>query len=200
MTRELSSEVKNAISAQNSETIYFFKINFYNSAVKAEEPMYLSTGSNDMDWNGATWVAIGGNLHFNTIQESTDLSNNGTEINLPGVNRTLIALVQGKLFIGREIQIYLVKISAVTRKIIVDPKLIFQGNMNGGFEIKDTPPTGNEIGKTDISCRAISEISDFDRVNGMQSNVVSHQRWYYGDTFFRHVEATMDAKINWASD
>ncbi len=62
-------------------------------------------------------------------------------------------------------------------------------------------PEGSSDNKTaKIVVRPSSRLSELKRMNGVRTNVFSHQRKSAGDTFFQTVPETMGKRIFWGSE
>lgn len=141
------------------------------------------------------WVGVGGNLTFRTITESNDLAAQGTDIILSGVDQSLIALLLQKKYIGRHCMVFLAHINS-NGVVVSDPKMIFWGRMNGGYDVEENRDTETP-GTVDISLRAVDRMGDLNLVRGIQTNLESHQKIDPTSTFFKYVDTVAGKIIRW---
>jgi hypothetical protein len=81
----------------------------------------------------------------------------------------------------------------------VDPVIMFQGPMNGGFQIGES--RGDFGGGTvDITGGFTSRLDELVKVRGIRCNVASHQSMLSTastDTFFQNVDSLAQRKVFW---
>lgn len=204
--RDLTSGMNTAVAAQTGEIVFFYKFDFYNESTELEDAQYFCSAPHDITTTSAlvfsplslatyTWTGIGGNLGFKSVQESTDLAGNGVDITLGGVLASTITLILGRAYIGRTNKIWMGHINS-SGAIIADPKLIFSGRMNGGFEI-DEKRNEDAIGTIDINCRCTDRLGDLNVVKGIQTNEESHQKYQPGDRWFSFVQSLVGKTVRW---
>lgn len=155
----------------------------------------LCTAPHDISWDSKTWSGIGGNIGFEAVQEGSDLSSFQTNIILSGVDQTVIAIILSKKYIGRECIIWRGHIGS-DGLIIADPILLFWGEMNGGFKIRQRKNEGKP-GTVEIIGTMTDQLGSLEVVNGVQTNVESHQRIAPGDEFMRNVPSLMTKNVLW---
>lgn len=171
----------------------------YYSNVSGTATFKLSTGLEfqiaDNTQLSRKWQGIGGNLSFRSITESTDLAAQGTDIVLSGVDQTIIAVLLQKKCVGRYCRIFLAHFNS-SAVIISEPKMIFWGRMNGGFET-DENRDDDAPGTVDITLRSVDRMGDLTRVKGIQTNLESHQKLYPNSKFFEYVDSVAGKIIKW---
>lgn len=146
---------------------------------------YLATAFHNLSWDSKTWIALGGNLSYDVIREGSDLSGYGITLFLSGVDQTAISLILGKKYIGRDCKVWFAHMGS-DGQIVADPKLMFWGKMNGGFEIRERRDDQGP-GTVDVIGRMMDRFGELTLVRGIQCNVESHQRIFPGDEFFNQV-------------
>lgn len=158
-------------------------------------PVYMTTASCNITWNSLTWLGVGGNLTFNGINETSDLSGYGANLTLSGVDLTVPALILLKKYIGRLCTLWKAYLNE-SGTIINDPYQLYSGLMNGGFKIKENkgdesiPPSVTiDLGLTDGG-------GNRSQIRGTQMNTASHQKWSSGDEFFRNVPGLRRKTVN----
>lgn len=154
---------------------------------------YLTTAFHNITWDSKTWIALGGNLSYDVIREGSDLSGYGITLFLSGVDQTAIALILGKKYIGRDCKVWFAHMGS-DGQIVADPKLVFWGKMNGGFEIRERHDD-RIPGTVDVIGRMTDRFGELTLVRGIQCNVESHQRVFSGDEFFSHVPSLMTKTV-----
>ena len=190
--RPLSPAMLAAIGALAGEMCYLMSFAFDSGVV------YLTTASADLTVNGETWLAIGGAITFGGITEAGDLSASQVDITVSGVNTSVIAVLLGSPYVYRTAQIYLVGFDPVTRAVLGSPVLLFQGLMNGGFQIKETRKAAEgHAGTVEVIARVAERVALLDQREGIQTNVPSHNLLYPGDLFFSFVTQLANAPVSW---
>lgn len=158
----------------------------------------LCTAPHDMSWDSKTWSGVGGNIGFEAIQEGSDLSSFQTNVVLSGVDQTVIAIILSKKYIGRECIVWRGHIGS-DGLIVADPVLLFWGEMNGGFKIRHMKNEGKP-GTVEVVGTMTDQLGSLEVVNGVQTNVESHQRIAPGDEFMRNVPSLMMKNVIWGED
>lgn len=100
MTRTIDAAVLRAFQARLSRRIHLLELQFSGGTV------YFTTGVADVEWNGHTWVAIGGALAIGAVQETHDPDAQATELQLGGVDQSVIAVILSELSRGRQVNIW----------------------------------------------------------------------------------------------
>lgn len=148
------------------------------------QSVYVCTAAQNIIYDGKTWTGIGGNMTFDKVSSTNDLSSYGVNITLSGVDRSIIALILQKKYIGRVCKMYLMQFKD-DGTIDGTPLLLFWGFANGGFKI--TENFTNDIPTCTVVARMTDRLGEVEVVTGIQTNLASHQKISPGDTFFRNV-------------
>jgi len=189
MPRELTTAMKTAMAAQTGTIVHFISMVFSGGTA------YLTTAPRDVLWNSQTWEGIGGVLSFEPIEESPDGRATGTTVQISAVDQTILAAILGQNFRGRKIEIYEAHVDDAG-DIIADPMLCFEGFMNAGVEIRETRRE-RAGGTVDIRLRVVSRVAELSRINGIRTNIASHQTYYSDDTFFQNTPGIAHREIVW---
>lgn len=192
MTRTLSGSMVTAAQSDEGEGFHLISLEFSGGTI------YLTTAPHDITWSGDTYVAVGGHLGFEVVQETTDLTGQGVRLTLDGVDQTIIALLLAQNYIGRTAIVRQGHIDS-SGDVIVDPVTLFSGLLNSRFEIdesRDPESSGTVIVRTTI----VSPLVSFRQQRGIRMTLASHQHHYPGDTIMRHVSTISARKVYWGRD
>ena len=176
MTRTLHANMVTAAQAETGEIFYLLSFAFSTATT------YLTTASNNVAWDGNTYLAVGGHLSFEAIQETGDLNAQSVRVVLDGVDQTIITDILGQNHIGRTAIIRIAHFTSAGA-IESNPYQSFSGVMNGGFKIEET--FDREAGTCRVSTVLSSSLTRLRGRRGIWTNVASHSAVYSGDTFFR---------------
>src|SRR3990167_4516558 len=179
MGRTITAGMQTAIAGESSAIAHFIELQFSGGTIR------LVTAPHDISWNSLTWVGIGGALSFDSVSESGDINAAGLIMSLSGVDQTILAALLGQFYIGRTVQIWLAHFDTAGA-IVADPLLLFNGKMNGGFEIEEAR-NQDRPGTVTITSKLSDRISDLAIRKGLQMSLDSHQKLFATDTFFRFV-------------
>jgi hypothetical protein len=165
-----------AMAAERGEQVLLLQMEFSGGTV------FLSSASQPIEYNGNAYLGIGGAFTFSNLTESADLSGNGLEVKVSGVNQGVMALILEQHYIG-----YPVSLSVAAfdddGTIIGDALALFQGYMNGGWTIEEERPEQGG-GAVTITGRFTDRLSMLNERRGIQANTGSHGIWSPGDIFF----------------
>lgn len=129
--RNFSSDVLAALQAESgTERTFLIKFDFSSG------PLYMSTGSRDLDWDGQTWTAVGGGLAIGQIEESGDLKGTGVDVVLSGVDPSIIATLLSQNWRGRTMQVWQAVLDPVTG-LVLDAIDLFSGLQLDNYEIEE---------------------------------------------------------------
>lgn len=194
MVRTLTSGMQTAIAAQGSEIAHLLVMVFDGGTVR------LTDAAHDIDYGGNTYTAFGGLLRFEAIQESPDFDSQGLDLEIDGVDQTIIAELLADKYIGRLATLYRVHFGA-DGLIVSDPVTLFVGYMNNAWEVEEKfTPDG--VGYCTVKTRFSSPMAKFDQWRGIRADTQSHQHAIGDDTdtFMRHIAALPEGNIGWVSE
>lgn len=189
MPRDLTAAMQASIELQDGpHVVWLMEAEFSGGTVR------ICTASADIDWNGATWEAVGGSVRADAINEDADSEAQGVAITLPAVDQTLVQKLLTEHTIGRGIVIWKAHLDDSTGEIVVDPMLAFDGEMNDDWAIK----TNRVAGTSEIVGRAVSRVGRSATRSILRRNPESHGRFYPDDTFYEYVETLAASQFEWA--
>jgi hypothetical protein len=184
-------EILQAIEKDSAEFVHLIEMNF------GAGPVRVNTGAQDLNWNGFTWQAVGGLMEIGGIEETNDGKGQGLDLKLSGVDQTILAVLLTSDYRGRTAKIYRAHLNTAAGTVIENPLLLFQGLQLSAFQV-DESQDSRKGGTVTISTR-LSGYFGVERVRGIQTNVISHQHEYAGETFFQHTASLATAKIYWGT-
>lgn len=189
MTRDLSGAMVTAAQSDEGEVFHLISLEFSGGT------SFLTTAPHDIAWGGDTYIAVGGHLGFEVVQETTDLTGQGVRLTLDGVNQTIISPLLAQSYIGRTAMVRQGHIDS-SGDIIVDPVTLFSGLLNSAFEIdesRDPETSGTVIVRTTI----VSPLVSFRQQRGIRMTLASHQHHFPNDTIMRHISTISARKVYW---
>ncbi len=200
MTRSLTSGMQAAIAAERGTIAHLFELDASGGTLR------LATTPHDVVWGGYTWQGIGGALTFDVVTEQTDLSGQGTNLTLSGVDQTIIATILTNNVRGREAVVYLVHFDA-DLQIGDDRLVLYRGFLNGQVQISEHRETESlAAGSVTVTTRIVTRLDELGQVRGARSNVGSlrdmlRRGGFTGtalnDTFFLLVPRLQNVPIYW---
>lgn len=188
--RNLSAGTIAHLSAEQGERVFLVALEFSSGTVR------MSTGSRNLDWNGFTWEAVGGNLQVGQIQESPDAKGQGCDIILSGVSQAITAQLLTSHFRGRSMwagEAILNQTSGAVDDVIQ----LIDGLQLDNYEVEEKT-SSRGVGTVDIKTRIRHRLM-VDEYRGIRANVHAHQHYFTGDTFFRHVASISARRLFWGT-
>ncbi len=198
MTRTLNSPVDDV----RGEFVYLYELVHSGGTVR------WTNASVDIVALTFTWTAIGGGLVHGVIQETGERRSQGVELNLYGVDQTLISIVLGNNFRGYPFKIYLLHFDPDTG-VQDTPDLLLEGRQNSDFTIVETrDPENAEVGGTvEVTTRITADLAEIDQVVSVRASVASHEEMIRrsgvaspDDKFFERVPTLVGVDISWGED
>lgn len=186
----MQNDFLTAISSDKAEMVHLLQFEFDTGIVS------LSTGAQDLSWNSTTWEAVGGLLEFGGVQETSDGKGQGVDVKLSGVDQSLLAILLGAKYRGRYAMIWRAYLDQTTGQFVGDPVKIFQGLQLNPYTVEEQRE--RHSGNVTISTRLTGYLG-VERVRGIQSNLISHQHEFAGDTFFKNAAALANSKVYWGT-
>lgn len=192
MTRDIQASTLSSLQSDSATEVWLLELEFGGGTT------YITTASDDILYGGNTYVAVGGNLRSDGIEESIDRASEGVNLKISGVDLSIVSEILTELTIGRGARIYLAHLNETTGAITGDPVLLFEGEMSDGFSITGTRDLETGGGAT-IEARLISKMSRFSTRRGIRMNMESHQRFFAGDLGFEFVPVLKGRTIVWGN-
>lgn len=178
------------VEQDSAEFVHLLELNFASGAIR------LCTAAQDIFWNFQTWEAIGGLLEMGGIEETTDGKGQGVDLKLSGVDQTVLSVLLSSQYRGRAVKLWRAHLDSTTGLLGGEPLLLFQGLQLSPYTIEETREFGG--GTVTVSTR-VSGYFGVERVRGIQSNLMSHQHHFAGDTFFKNTALLANVKIHWGT-
>jgi hypothetical protein len=190
MTRNLTAGIVTAIEGDNAEFVHLVALDFSGGT------FYITTAAQDISWSSQTWTAVGGALVVGNVEESSDASGQGIDLQLSGVDQTILSALLSNDFRGRTCQVYRAHLDTSTGTIIADPVLLFEGLQLSPYEVTERTDATKGGGTVTIKTRIKGRMG-VDRTRGIWSNLASHQHFYATDTFWQNAAALANKEITW---
>jgi hypothetical protein len=176
------------VFVQSLEVAHLLELEFSDGWVR------LTTAPQDLAYLGDTWESIGGVLSFGGIEESADVKAHSVDITLSGVDQTVMALLLGSEYRGRQALIYRVYYDRTLGTVLGQPVRLFKGLQLSPYTVQESRT--REYGTVTIQTRLLSFLG-VERVRGIMASLPSHQHYFAGDLFFQHVASIANSPIYW---
>lgn len=195
MARTLNSPVND----QRAEFVYLYEINHSGGILR------LTNASFDITALSVSWTALGGRLVHGGAPDTGSNKGQGIELQLFGVDQSIISAIQNNQFRGRLIKIYLLHFDVATG-VQDTPDLIFQGRQNGDYTIREDRDFDSEEsgGVVTVSTRISADLAEINIKKSIRCNVASHTEFLRragqstpSDDFFIRVPTLMGKNIYW---
>lgn len=169
-----------------------------NATLVSARLVYAGTGAPQIQSarlvRAATFEAIGGNLQIGSVEESPDPGSQGIELQLSGVDQTIIAALLSNSFRGRVVKIWRAYLDSMTGQVLPDPLMLLEGLQLDPYQV--TEDRSRKGGTVTVKTRIRGRMG-VDRVRGIWASVTSHQHVYPGDTFFQNAASIGNTPIYW---
>jgi hypothetical protein len=186
VSRTITAAALAALQGQQAEIAHLLSLAFSGGTIR------FTSGPHDVSWGGFTWSAAGGAMSFEAVMETPDPSGQRLRITLDGVQLTAISALLAQSYIGRLGTLRRAYLNSAGT-IIVDPITLFTGYMNAPWEVSED--WDNHWAK--VTTELVSPLAVFQQVRGITADLTSHQRWFTGDTFFKHMLDKPDGDFGW---
>ncbi len=191
MVRTLTAGMVTAAAAAEGDLLHLISLAFSGGT------LFVTTAPHDVVFSGDTYVAVGGHLGFDVVQESGDLTGQGVRITLDGVDQTVISPLLAQNYIGRTATVYQAHMDSAGA-LVADPVLLFEGLLNSSFRVVESrDPDGG--GTVVVTTTVVSPLVSFRQRRGIRATLASHQHHFSGDTFFKHISTISGRKVYWGA-
>lgn len=184
---------------QRAEFVYLYDLEY------SDGWLYLTNAAADIDANGVTYSAVGGNLIHEAAQETEDQRSQGVDLTLFGVDQTIISQVLTARFRGYRARIWLYGTNLETAAVEGGPHLIFRGLQLSDYSV--TEDRAEDGGKVEVKTRLSSKLGAVNMRRGVRANPDSHNEMLRragvaspSDTAFDRVLTLMNRPIYWGTD
>jgi len=186
MTRGFSTDINNALQAQNVNLVMFAKLEFPSGTI------YVHNGLGTYNWDSQNWLGVGDLGSISKVEEGVDVSPYAITLTLSGLDATISGAALTEDYFMHPVTIYLGVLD--TSDILIDtPTQVWAGFMD------QMNLTVGADGGDAIQLIAESELSRFDKSKNLMYTNANQQQRYSGDLFFSHIHKVEGAKIKWGS-
>jgi len=186
VSRTLTAAALAQIQSQRAEVIHLLSLGFSGGTIR------FTSGSNNVDWGGNTYSAAGSAMSFEGVNETPDPSGQRLRITLDGVQLSAITPLLAQNYIGRLGTLRRAYINTAGT-IIADPIVLFTGYLNAPWEVSE-----DWDGRwAKVTTELVSPLAVFNQVRGLTADLTSHQRFFTGDTFFKHIVDKPQGDFGW---
>lgn len=173
MTRNLTSEVQDAIESDYVRPFFLYEGVFASSTLR------LWSGTGDLTWNSQTWLGNGWFAGIPVVPENNEIRSNGINVVLNGVPQALVSLIlsearhssTGRLWLG---------LFDDNGDIIEDPYLLFEGKLS-------SPRIDDSADGSEINLSYEDSLIVLQRASELRYNHESQQTLFPGDLGFAYV-------------
>lgn len=149
--------------------------------------VYATNFDRDIEFNGVTYLAIGGFLGVDTITETTSLEIGSVNLALSGVDRGFVAMLLQKNYIDKPVTIYRAMLdSAGLPAHVIE---VYRGYI-------DEPAIQDSLQDATVTVTVRHHFADFEKRSGRRTNNAEHQFYFPGDTSMSHADEGL-AELPW---
>lgn len=189
MPRDLTPAMQASLEQEpRRHVVWFIRAAFSDGDVR------LCTASEDIDWAGETWEAVGGTVKPGPIKEGGNTESEGLSIVLPSVSPILLQKLLTEHTIGRAIDVWKGHLDPETGQVVADPLVGFFGEMNDDWKSR----VDVEKRTASIQGRAVTRIGSSAVTPILRMNAVSQGRIHPGDLFYEFVPVLATKQVRWA--
>jgi len=183
MTRNLTQDFKNAITADHVPYLVFAELDFESG------PLRVCNAGYNFTWDGKTWLGVGHLGRIDGIKEEASLTAHGIKLTISGIPTEHVSKALGEHYQGKSCKVWLAPLDPVTYQPVSNPHMIFDGLM-------DTMDP--KIGKrATITVSAESILADWDRPRIRRYNHQDQIAEFPQDKGFQFVEKMADLTLIW---
>lgn len=168
------------LESSNPKGVAFVQLSFDSGTQR------LTTASTTIDWNGASWVGLGGLIEIEPARDTESTEVVGGRLRISGVPASAISQALTENIQGRAISIWFGIMSEALA--LVDVPLDFVGRMN-----RFTFKRGNPSAELELTFE--SELAIARRPKIRRFTNIDQQADYPGDTFFEQISRTKEMLI-----
>lgn len=184
MPRELSAPVLAQIEGSQQRYCHLFYGDWGAGGV-----IRLTDAAFNISHGGFTYLAVGGLLSFDPVEENPSLKVNELNVALTGQLPEILALIDNYSLIGIPVFVWRAYLDA-NGQVVGDPVVIFSGNTDGA-ELSE------ELDSASVGLKCRDDLSNFDKVRGRRTNDKEHRTKYPNDPCFEFVAPLVEKVIQW---
>lgn len=183
MPRSMTAGMSSEIGGTLLRPAFFVQIQF------GSETVYLWTGTQNIAWNGQTWLGVGALGSISTVEEGSNVEAKGVTLTLSGFDATLLTDVLVDFRLGLPVVVYLGLFDA-TGALIPDPITSWAGRTD--------QPTVEVTGETaSISINCESRLLSMNVAADRRYTNDDQQIESPGDEGFKFVAGIAEMQIYW---
>ena len=164
MVRTIHNNTKAAVQASQVVGFLMVKMEFGAGA-----SIFVNQTSQKFDYDGDTYLGVGGLGSINSVEEGTDLQNRPLNMEISGIDPTYLGAALNINYQNKPVTIYFVTLDE-NDAFIGDPVITFKGKIDTmSVQIEDNAR---------ISVRCTSDLADWERpADGRYTNVDQQSRF-----------------------
>jgi hypothetical protein len=183
MARDLTSAFISEITAGGLAPIGLIRAYFDSGTLN------LWTGIGDLVYNGVTYIGIISILSISEVQETKNLQANGLNIQLSGLDETILDIAEDEPYSGRSLEFYMACLDS-SGNVVADPYLFFEGFM----DVMKWKDDGRTI-TIDVSVENV--LISLERALDTKYTPEDQKRDYPTDTFFDFIADIQNKEVTW---
>lgn len=183
MSRLLSTEMQAVASAEVVRPIYLIDMEFTAGELN------LWSGNGILTYNSKDYVGAGDLLSIGSIQENSELTANGINLQLSGVKQSLLNIARDDPYQGRPLTVYLGAFDEAG-DIISSPVLVFSG-------IMDTMTITDSGAESTIGVTAENKLIAFEKSAVRRFTNEDQKIDYPNDKGFEYVTKIQNLEVVW---
>lgn len=183
MSRDLTAAMQSEVQAANVRPVIFAELAFRSSTLR------LCNRGYDISWDSQTWLGNGWLRPIRVIPESAELQAGGIQVELSGVDSSLMSLVLSEADQSKTGKIWLGFLDA-SGAVIADPVLLFKGFL-------DVPTIDDSAGDSTVVITYESELICLERQKEVRYTHHNLQAFFAGDLGFQYVTTIEDWSGFW---
>lgn len=187
MPRDLTPAVETLVTGPK-----FTACGLFEGIWPGGEALRLTNGLHNLVWDNKLFLATGGLLGVEDLDENADLKTQKTTLKLSLPDQAIFAQIEAYSLTGIPINIWQAFLDEDTGAVVPDPILLLRGFSNGGAY----DATGDDAV---ILLEVTDEMANFDKVKGRRTNHTEQMAIYPGDRGFAFVASQAAKGAKWAS-
>lgn len=181
--RDISIEAISALEADAIAIIILVRLDYESGVVAINSTDYHIT------YNGETYYGLGSIASIGTVKETVDQQANTINLQLTGIDRTLIAQSLNESYQGRDAKIMILILDPETNEAVAEPVVLFRGKMdNQSIDFGDTAT---------ITLSCVGRLADLMVARTRRYNNIDQQSVYPNDKGLEFVAAAVNADVSW---
>ena len=172
--KTIGSAMQTALASSHVQFIAFIECDFLSGVQR-----YTTCGYS-LNWNGYSWLGLGGIVSISEIKETAELEAVGVKLEISGAPLATLSLALQEKPQGRSAKIWFAVFDSDTGLLVDSPMAEYVGRM-------DTLSIARGDSSCTIAVNVESRMSDFARPAAGRLTDADQQRRHPGDKFFEFV-------------